>query len=242
MSKSYAWDSYGLYNGVTTCYEAACKASNGILTNMFCKCAGTKGSAARYVGNGLGVVSVNPYGCNAPATPLQTWNIDLNGLYSVSGIVMNAIAIPSQGGSAILDMSVHTAYSATCVQPFNYHAAGRSRYGVTEALHIVHDMYPLCRRRSSDQSSKDGGRHINMDRQQPGVRSSEPYNGQSGEDDKVLPDDAGALSHSHRHQLGRGWASHMFVRRHSDHACASQSGCSTRSRGVRYSSDSNVQA
>ena len=43
------------------------------------------------------MVSVNPYGCNAPATPLQTWNIDLNGLYSVSGIVMNAIAIPSQG-------------------------------------------------------------------------------------------------------------------------------------------------
>ncbi|CAL5225302.1 g8102 [Coccomyxa viridis] len=60
---------------------------------------GTKASAAKYVGNGLGVVSVNPYGCNAPATPLGTWNIDLNGLYSVSGIVMNAITIPTQGVS-----------------------------------------------------------------------------------------------------------------------------------------------
>ncbi len=67
-----------------------------------CNCAGTKASGAKYVGNGLGVVSVNPYGCNAPATPLGTWNIDLNGLYSVSGIVMNAITIPTQGETAAL--------------------------------------------------------------------------------------------------------------------------------------------
>ena len=66
-----------------------------------CNRAGTKASSAKYVGNGLGVVSVNPYGCNAPATPLGTWNIDLNGLYSVSGIVMNAITIPTQGETAV---------------------------------------------------------------------------------------------------------------------------------------------
>ena len=96
----------------------------------------------------------------------------------------------------------------------------------------VHDRPPFCRRQSSDQSSKDRGRYINMDRQQPGLRSSEPHNRQPGEDDKVLSDNAGALPDGHRHQPGWGWASHLLARCDSDNACAPRPGCSTFSRSI----------
>ena len=59
--------------------------------------AGTKAGAARPIGGGLAVIDVNPYGCNAPAVPLQSWNIDLQQNYLLHGITLNALAIPSQG-------------------------------------------------------------------------------------------------------------------------------------------------
>ncbi len=110
-----------------------------------CKCAGTKASAAKYVGNGLGVVSVNPYGCNAPATPLGTWNIDLNGLYSVSGIVMNAITIPTQGGSATLSTSAIRAPIATPAALHICHSACYLGKCAIEHSHVmVHDGMPFA--------------------------------------------------------------------------------------------------
>lgn len=60
--------------------------------------AGTKPGSMKPVGStGLAVVSVNPYGCNAPAVPLQSWNIDLTQNYVLRGIALNALTIPSQG-------------------------------------------------------------------------------------------------------------------------------------------------
>ncbi|CAL8467169.1 g6705 [Coccomyxa elongata] len=59
---------------------------------------GTKPGSVKPVGStGLAVVSVNPYGCNAPAVPLQSWNIDLTQVYVLRGIALNALTIPSQG-------------------------------------------------------------------------------------------------------------------------------------------------
>jgi hypothetical protein len=60
-------------------------------------CTGTKAGAAKPIGNGLAVVDVNPYGCNAPAVPLQSWNIDLQQVYLLHGVALNALTIPSQG-------------------------------------------------------------------------------------------------------------------------------------------------
>ena len=49
------------------------------------------------IGSGLGVVEVNPYGCNAPAVPLQTWNIDLTQIYTLRGVTLSALAVPTAG-------------------------------------------------------------------------------------------------------------------------------------------------
>lgn len=47
--------------------------------------------------SGFAVVTVNPYGCNAPAVPLQSWNIDLAQVYVLRGISFDALTIPTEG-------------------------------------------------------------------------------------------------------------------------------------------------
>lgn len=164
--------------------------------------AGTKASAARYVGNGLGVVSVDPYGCNAPATPLQTWNIDLNGLYSVSGVVMNAIAIPSQGETALPLHREDTPNMPACqlgtAYPVRAAWVGQTGSLCATRLSVLLCMQAWCRGEHPDQGGQDGGRHLNLDRQQPCLRLSQPHSRQPGEADQVRAAHDVALPDSHR--------------------------------------------
>jgi len=51
------------------------------------------------IGKGLGLVTVNPYGCNAPAVPLASWNVDLDQQYMLFGVAMSALTIPTKGDS-----------------------------------------------------------------------------------------------------------------------------------------------
>ncbi|EIE26826.1 hypothetical protein COCSUDRAFT_64673 [Coccomyxa subellipsoidea C-169] len=59
---------------------------------------GTKPGSVKPIGtSGFAVVTVNPYGCNAPAVPLQSWNIDLAQVYVLRGISFDALTIPTEG-------------------------------------------------------------------------------------------------------------------------------------------------